>query len=69
MIQYLHFAINHLAMKNIYTLFILMLPSIAISQSYISGRVVNENQNPIPYSSVLLVDPINDQNIEGTSAD
>ena len=56
-------------MKNIYTLLILMLPSLAISQSYISGRVVDENQNPIPYSSVLLVDPIDGQNFEGTSAD
>ena len=46
-----------------------MLPSLAISQSYISGRVVDENQNPIPYSSVLLVDPIDGQNFEGTSAD
>ena len=46
-----------------------MLPSLAISQSYISGRVVDENQNPIPYSSVLLVDPIDGQKFEGTSAD
>ena len=56
-------------MKNMYTLFILLLPSLAISQSFITGRVVDVSQNPIPYSSVFLVGSIDDNNLEGVSSD
>ena len=42
-------------MKRIIVLVFITIPYILIGQSIISGKVIDENKNPIPFCNVLLV--------------
>ena len=46
--------------KFFYVLFI--FPIYLISQSTISGSVIDENKKPIPFCNVILINTLNDQN-------
>ena len=49
--------------KFFYVLFI--FPIYLISQSTISGSVIDENKKPIPFCNVILINTLNDQNFGG----
>ena len=49
--------------KLFYILFI--FPIYLISQSTISGSVIDENKKPIPFCNVILINTLNDQNFGG----
>ena len=49
--------------KFFYVLF--MFPIYLISQSTISGSVIDENKKPIPFCNVILINTLNDQNFGG----
>ena len=56
-------------MKRIILLVFITIPYILIGQSIISGKVIDENKNPIPFCNVLLVSPIGNENFNGGTTD
>ena len=56
-------------MKLIHTLFLSLLPVFSFSQSLISGKIIDDNNLPIPFCNVLLIDPDGNNNYEGSTTD
>ncbi len=56
-------------MKRRIILVFLITPYFLIGQSIFSGKVIDENKNPIPFCNVLLVSPIGNENFNGGTTD
>tara|TARA_A100001011_G_scaffold164604_1_gene173224 strand:+ start:211 stop:2604 length:2394 start_codon:yes stop_codon:yes gene_type:complete len=56
-------------MKLIHTLFLSLLPVFSFSQSLISGKIIDDNNLPIPFCNVLLINPDGNNNYEGSTTD
>ena len=56
-------------MKRRIVLVFISIPYILIGQSIISGKVIDENKNPIPFCNVLLVSQIGNENFNGGTSD
>ena len=52
-------------MKIKFFYFLFIFPIYLISQSTISGSVIDENKKPIPFCNVILINTLNDQNFGG----
>ena len=55
-------------MKRIVLVF-LIIPYFLIGQSIFSGKVIDENKNPVPFCNILLVSPTGDENFNGGTTD
>ena len=60
--------INQIMKRRIILVF-LIIPYFLIGQSIFSGKVIDENKNPIPFCNVLLVSPIGNENFNGGTTD
>ena len=49
-------------MKRRILLVFITIPYILIGQSIFSGKVIDENKNPVPFCNILLVSPTGDEN-------
>ena len=56
-------------MKRIIILVFFTIPYFLIGQSIFSGKVVDDNKNPIPFCNVLLVSPTGNGSFNGGSTD
>ena len=56
-------------MKRRIVFVFITIPYILIGQSIISGKVIDENKNPIPFCNVLLVRQIGNENFNGGTTD
>ena len=56
-------------MKIINKLFLSLLPVITFAQSVISGKIIDDNNSPIPFCNVILIDPSDNNNYGGGTTD
>ena len=56
-------------MKRRIALVFITIPYILIGQSIFSGKVIDENKNPIPFCNVLLISPVDNKNFNGGTTD
>ena len=56
-------------MKRRIVLVFKTIPYILIGQSIFSGKVIDENKNPIPFCNVLLISPVDNENFNGGTTD
>jgi len=56
-------------MKRRIVLVFITIPYILIGQSIFSGKVIDENKNPIPFCNVLLISPVDNENFNGGTTD
>ena len=56
-------------MKIINKLFLSLLPVITFAQSVISGKILDDNNVPIPFCNVLLLNSTDDINFGGCTSD
>ena len=56
-------------MKRRIVLVFITIPYILIGQSIFSGKVIDENKNPIPFCNVLLISPVDNKNFNGGTTD
>ena len=56
-------------MKRRIALVFITIPYILIGQSIFSGKVIDENKNPIPFCNVLLISPVDNENFNGGTTD